>query len=125
MATRTVRLDDDAEAALEEIRGATGLPISEALKQGLRVLQDRVRQDTTRTPFSIFRELDLGPGGYAIAPSTDVRRGVQRTEWAIPRTIEAVSSISDTAPVARVRYQSARGAEEITPVMPPSPAATR
>jgi len=78
MATRTVRLDDDAEAALEEIRGATGLPISEALKRGLRVLQDHVRAEATRTPFTVFQELDLGPDGYAIAPSTDVRHGVQR-----------------------------------------------
>lgn len=78
MATRTVRLDDEAEAALEEIRAATGLPISEALKRGLRALQDRLRQEATRTPLAIFRELDLGLGGYAIAPSTDVRRGVRR-----------------------------------------------
>jgi hypothetical protein len=77
MATRTVRLDDEAEAALEEIRAETGLPISEALKRGLRVLQDHVRRETTRTPFAVFQELELGPGGYAIAPSTDVRRGVR------------------------------------------------
>ena len=42
MATRTVRLDDEAEAALQQIRKATGLPISEALKQGLRSLRQRV-----------------------------------------------------------------------------------
>jgi len=36
VATRTVRLDDEAEAALQQIHKATGLPISEALKQGLR-----------------------------------------------------------------------------------------
>jgi hypothetical protein len=35
MAIRTVRLDDEAEA--------TGLPISEALKQGLRSLSQQVR----------------------------------------------------------------------------------
>ena len=78
MATRTVRLDDEAEAALEEIRAATGLPISEALKRGLRSLQDDVRRETTRTPFAVYRELDLGRGGYARASSTDVRRGVRR-----------------------------------------------
>ncbi len=76
MATRTVRLDDEAEAALERIRDATGLPISEALKQGLRALSQRVAQDAARTPYDVYRRLDLGPGGYAIAPSTDTRRGV-------------------------------------------------
>ena len=76
MATRTVRLDDEAEDALAEIREATGLPISEALKQGLSSLRQRVVQDAERTPFDVYQQLDLGPGGYAIAPSTDTRRGV-------------------------------------------------
>jgi hypothetical protein len=76
VATRTVRLDDEAEAALEQIRDATGLPISEALKQGLRALSQRVVQDAAHTPYDVYRTLDLGPGGYAIAPSTHIRRGV-------------------------------------------------
>ena len=76
MATRTVRLDDEAEAALQEIREATGLPISEALKQGLRSLRHRIVQDAERTPYDVYQQLDLGQGGYAIAPSTDSRRGV-------------------------------------------------
>ena len=77
MATRTVRLDDEAERALQEVQAATGLPISEALKRGLRSLQEQVRREAARTPYDIYRELDLGAGGYAIAPSTDTRRGVQ------------------------------------------------
>ena len=77
MATRTVRLDEEAEAALREIRDATGLPISEALKRGLRSLGERVKRETQRTPYDIYRELDLGPGGSAIAASTDTRRAVR------------------------------------------------
>ena len=77
MATRTVRLDDEAEAALREIRDATGLPISEALKRGLRSFGDRVKRETRRTPYDIYRELDHGPGGSAIAASTDTRRAVR------------------------------------------------
>jgi hypothetical protein len=76
VATRTVRLDDEAEATLRQIREATGLPISEALKRGLRSLQERVNHAATRTPYDIYQQLDLGPGGYAIAPSTSTRRGV-------------------------------------------------
>ena len=76
MATRTVRLDDEAEAALQQIREATGLPISEALKQGLQSLRRQVRDEAERRPYDVFRQLDLGPGGYAIAPSTETRRGV-------------------------------------------------
>ena len=61
MATRTVRLDEEAEAALRQIREATGLPISEALKRGLRSLRDRVQHESTRAPYDIYRELDHGP----------------------------------------------------------------
>jgi hypothetical protein len=76
MATRTVRLDDEAEAALQQIREATGLPISEALKQGLQSLKQRVAEESGRRPFDLYQQLDLGPGGYAIAPSTETRHGV-------------------------------------------------
>jgi len=78
VATRTVRLDEEAELALEEIRTATGLPISEALKRGLRSLQEQVRREATPRPYEIYRELDLPPGGDAIAPSTATRRGVRK-----------------------------------------------
>src|SRR5258708_37161763 len=77
MATRTVRLDDEAEAALREIRDATGLPISEALKRGLRSLGDRVKRETQRTPYDIYRELDHGPGGAPLPASTHTRRAVR------------------------------------------------
>ena len=76
MATRTVRLDEEAEAVLQQIRDVTGLPISEALKQGLQSLKQRVGEEAGRRPYDVYQELDLGPGGYAVAPSTDTRRGV-------------------------------------------------
>lgn len=76
MATRTVRLDDEAEAVLQQIRDATGLPISEALKQGLQSLRQRVGEESRRKPYDLYQQLDLGPGGYAVAPSTEARRGV-------------------------------------------------
>jgi hypothetical protein len=34
-------------------------------------------QKQRRTPQEIYESLDLGPGGYAIAPSTETRRGVR------------------------------------------------
>ncbi len=78
MAIRTVRLDDEAEATLRQIREATGLPISEALKRGLRSLQQQVRDASEQRPYDLYEQLDLGPGGYANAPSTETRRGVAR-----------------------------------------------
>ena len=76
VATRTVRLDDEAEAVLQQIRDVTGLPISEALKQGMQSLKQRVGEEARRRPYDLYQQLDLGPGGYAGAPSTDTRRGV-------------------------------------------------
>jgi hypothetical protein len=77
MATRTVRLDEETESVLREVQVATGLPISEALKRGLSALQREVRLQADRSPYDVYRALDLGPGGYAIAPSTEVKRAVR------------------------------------------------
>jgi hypothetical protein len=76
MAIRTVRLDDETEATLRQIREATGLPISEVLKQGLRSLKQQVLNASGQRPYDFYARLDLGPGGYASAPSTETRRGV-------------------------------------------------
>jgi hypothetical protein len=62
MAIRTVRLDDEAESVLRQIREATGLPISRALKEGLRTLQQHVRDEANRMPYDVYRELDVGRG---------------------------------------------------------------
>ncbi len=78
MALRTVRLDDDSEQILKELMMETGKSISAVLKEGLLALLDRQSQMAPRrTAWEIYEELDLGPGGYAIAPSTEVRQGVQ------------------------------------------------
>ena len=77
MAIRTVRLDDEAERALKEVRQKTGMPISEALKRGLRSLRSQVEREVRQTPWDIYRQIEHGPGGSAIAPATEVRRAVR------------------------------------------------
>ncbi|HLE70647.1 MAG TPA: ribbon-helix-helix protein, CopG family [Vicinamibacteria bacterium] len=77
MATRTVRLDDETEEILEELRRKTGMSVSDVLKEGVRALREENSRRAIPTPFEVYRELDLGPGGYATSPSTDVRRGVR------------------------------------------------
>ena len=77
MATRTVRLDDETEKILDQLVQTTGLSMSAVLKQGLMAFRERLANPTGRSAYEIYEELDLGPGGYAIAPSTDTRRGVQ------------------------------------------------
>jgi hypothetical protein len=77
MGIRTVRLDPETERVLDEVLRATGLSVSAALKKGLLTLREEVARQAHRTAYEVYRELDLGPGGYANAPSTDTRRGVR------------------------------------------------
>ena len=41
------------------------------------VIQEQMAQAAKPTPDQIFCELDLGPGDYAIAPASEVERGMQ------------------------------------------------
>ena len=77
MATRTVRLDEETEKILEQLVQTTGLSISAVFKQGLIAFREQAAHPVGRSAYEIYEELDLGPGGYALAPSTETRRGVQ------------------------------------------------
>jgi len=78
VSTRTVRLDEETEQVLRQVVQVTGLSISAAFKKGLLVLRDEIAQHAQRVPYDIYQELDLGPGGYAVAPSTSTSHGVQQ-----------------------------------------------
>ena len=77
MGIRTVRLDEETEKVLAQIVTVTGLSVSAAMKKGLLVLRNDVVRNAERIPYDIYKELDLGPGGYAVAPATQTRRGVR------------------------------------------------
>ncbi len=76
MGTRTVRLDEEAERTLDRVRTMTGLSISEALKQGLSAYENVILEQAQRNPYAIFRQLDLGVGGYALAPARDAKSAI-------------------------------------------------
>lgn len=78
MSIRTVRLDEESERALREIQAATGMPISAALKRGLRVVREEVLRQSREKPYDVYSRLDLGPGGYASGASTDTRAAARR-----------------------------------------------
>lgn len=77
MGLRTVRLDDETERVLDQVRRKTGWSVSATLKRGVLVLREDIRRSSRQSAYEIYRSLDLGPGGYAVAPSTKTRRGVQ------------------------------------------------
>ena len=79
MTTRTVRLDDEAEKALEEITRATGLSVSAALKKGLSALREEIARNASTTPYEVYEKLVLGPGGYAVAPAREAKRSLRDT----------------------------------------------
>ena len=76
MSTRTVRLDDESEQVLHNLVRNTGLTISAVFKRGLLALEQQLDREASRSPYQIYEDLDLGKGGYAVAPSTETRRGV-------------------------------------------------
>jgi hypothetical protein len=82
---RRIVFDEESERALEQVIQMTGWSVSAALKRGVLALQDRIEQFPEHPPFEIYRRLDLGPGGYALAPSTKSRLGVQRKLQQKPR----------------------------------------
>jgi Ribbon-helix-helix protein, copG family len=85
MAVLTVHLDEDSEKLLQQLVEETGQSISTVLKQGLLALGNRSSRLSQRTAYEIYEELDLGPGGYAVAPSTESRRGVQAVRRKLAR----------------------------------------
>lgn len=86
MSMKTVRLDADSEEILQRLACELGLSISAVLKEGLLALRDRqAAHAKVPSPYEIFSQLDLGPGGYALAPSTDSRRGVAEVLRRKPR----------------------------------------
>ena len=76
MAIRTVRLDPESERALAEIRRATGMSVSGALKRGLVAARDALRA-ATALPFEVYRKIELGPGGYARAPARRAKQALR------------------------------------------------
>lgn len=77
MGTRTVRLDAASESKLAEVCKRTGLSISDVLRRGIDAYSASVNQ-AAETPYEVFSRLDLGPGGYAIAPARQAKQAVAR-----------------------------------------------
>jgi len=69
MATRSVRLDDEAETALTEVTQITGESISESIKYGLFLYQQEVKAN--RKPANFFKNRQL-QGGQTLGDARDI-----------------------------------------------------
>jgi hypothetical protein len=74
VATRSVRLDEEAEDALADIRRQSGQSISSAIKLSLISYRESAREAQGRRPSDFFAAYDLGMGGYALGPARDSKR---------------------------------------------------
>lgn len=71
MATRTVRLDADAEATLADLRRRTDQSISEVIRRSLQAYSRELDADIRMRPGEVYRKLGLpGKGGFAVAPAS-------------------------------------------------------
>ncbi len=77
MATRTVRLDEETEQTLKHVVERSGMNISTALKQGLKLLNKELSGKASVAPYEIFNQLDLGEGGEAQADSTRIKASLR------------------------------------------------
>jgi hypothetical protein len=77
MPLHSVRFDEETEQALVRVCDATGSTPSEVLKEGVVVLAERVARRKSPRPFEIYRQLDLGPGGYARAPARRAKDAIR------------------------------------------------
>jgi len=71
MSTRSVRLDDEAETALEDIVKRTGMSISDAIKLGLVTYREVAMKTALKRPSDFFNQFDLGDGGYTSGSARD------------------------------------------------------
>jgi len=77
MGTRSVRLDDEAEAALNDILNRTGCSISDAIKEGLMEYRVKTLAASEKKPADFFAAFDLGAGGYALAPARTAKTAIK------------------------------------------------
>jgi Arc/MetJ-type ribon-helix-helix transcriptional regulator len=77
MGTRSVRLDDETERAVELLVEQTGASLSTILKRGILALRDKELGQTAASPWQLYQQLDLGEGGYAVAPARDSRKALR------------------------------------------------
>jgi len=71
MSARSVRLDDEAENALDDIIKRTGLSIDDAIKQGLVSYREVLLNTASKKPSDFFNNFDLGQGGDALITGRD------------------------------------------------------
>lgn len=77
MAIRTVRLGEEGEATLADLRERTGLSISEVIRQALRTLAAELDREAGRRPYDVYRSIALPRSvGYALAPSHRAKQAV-------------------------------------------------
>ena len=62
--------------SLAKLTRMTGLSISEVLKHGVHSFKTKTMNEASRKPYDIYKQLDLGVGGYAQAEAKNAKTGI-------------------------------------------------
>jgi len=76
MSTRTVRLDDEGEQRLADLRERTGFSISDVFKNALEHYTKVAPSKRQKTSYEIYCELDIGAGSGNADGSVNVKTKV-------------------------------------------------
>lgn len=78
MAHHAIEVDQETKQVLDEIVAKTGDSESAVVKRGLMALREHPVDEPSRpSAYELYKQFDLGPGGYAIAPAADSRKAVR------------------------------------------------
>ena len=77
MGTRTVRLDEETEKDLQDIRRVTGLSISDILKMGILSVKRNNIDKLALKSFEIFQSLNVGEADSSKPCSKDAKKAVK------------------------------------------------
>jgi hypothetical protein len=77
MGARTVRLDDDTERVLARLLRLPPMSIPELPRPTLVASERVVREERSVRPWDVYSRLDLGRGGWAVAPASEAKRAVR------------------------------------------------
>ncbi|MDZ7759062.1 MAG: hypothetical protein U5L00_02235 [Desulfovermiculus sp.] len=76
MSIRSVRLDNETEEILQSILSRKQMTFTQAVKEGIRSLAQSMGLDAGKSPYEIFKSLDLGSGGATRVSSDQAKEGI-------------------------------------------------
>lgn len=78
MSIHTIRLDKTLEQELQFMTRITGWSMSSVFKKGLKLVQKDLTQQSSCSPYAIYKNIDIGEGSNALGHSGQVKLQVKK-----------------------------------------------